>query len=107
MASRHLLAAIAVLTAMPAGVAATALPLAGDSPASQPLPALECWLAHAQVQPPPRRENSLNKPSFSERYRLAAERHAGAEHPTAARLRPCNALSPPLNLSAGEKSSRP
>lgn len=107
MASRHLLVAIAVFAAMPPVFAEIGLQVPGVTPSTGNAPTLECWLAHAQVQPPLLREDLPGKPSFSERYRLAAERHAGAEHPTPARLRPCNALSPPLNISAGEETSRP
>lgn len=107
MVSRLLLAAIAMFAAMPPAVANTGLQFPGGPSSSATAPGLECWLAHAQVQPPLLREDSVGKPSFSERYRLAAERHAGAEHPTPARLRPCNALSRPLNLSAGGQETRP
>lgn len=107
MASRHLLAAIALFAAMPPAFAEIGRQVPGGTPMTGNAPTLECWLAHAQVQPPLLREDLPGKASFRERYRLAAERHAGAEHPTPARLRPCNALSPPLKISAGKAGSRP
>lgn len=107
MASRHFLAAIAVFAALPPAVAESGLQIPGVAAAAANTPNQECWLAHAQVQPPLLREDLLGKPSFSERYRLAAERHAGAEHPTPARLRPCNALSPLPKLAADAEISRP
>lgn len=65
-----------------------------------PGPAPECWLNHAQVQPSPPRD-PLAEQSLGDRYRLAAaDQHPGAEHPTPAGLRPCNALPPP-NVEQG------
>jgi hypothetical protein len=107
MAKRHLLLAIAGGLLVPVALAAGGLQVPGVGVSTGSEPSLECWLAHAQVQPPPQRVALSAAPSFVERYRLAAQRHAGAEHPTAARLRPCNALPPPLKLSAGEGEPRP
>lgn len=76
------------------------------APAAVPSPAPECWLNHAQVQPPPPRD-PLADQSLGDRYRLAsADQHPGAEHPTPAGMRPCNALPPP-NVTAGEQGLRP
>lgn len=74
-------------------------PIAGQSP--------ECWLGHAQVQPSPSREASSGESAGEPRPHLIVDRHAGAEHPTAARMRPCNSLPPPDHASGGGPKLRP
>lgn len=73
-------------------------PIAGQS--------ADCWLGHAQVQPSPSREDA-DQPGGEPRPLLTVDRHAGAEHPTAARMRPCNSLPPPGHTTDSGPKLRP
>jgi hypothetical protein len=69
--------------------------------------AAECWLGHAQVQPSASRDEAGGEPDSEIRRYLMVDRHAGAEHPTAARMRPCNSLPPPGHPAGDEPKLRP
>lgn len=110
MKMRELAIRLAIAVAGPAAALAAGpgVPL----PPTEPIPAAqaaapECWLTHAQVQPAPEREAVAGGgQDFDARYRALAGTHAGAEHPTAERLRPCAARSPTEEAAAGKNDAR-
>ena len=85
------------LTAAFFGAVAATVVRAENSPVAQNL--TDCWLEHAQVQPPPTRVGGEPREAGGAGLYFRESR-LGAEHPTPDRLRPCSSLRPQPGLES-------